>query len=137
MSTNQKPGPVVNEWARPYWDYAKQNKFCLQQCNDCGKHIFYPRIACPHCGSSDVKWVEVSGKGRIYSYTVVENNAPSAFQADVPYVVAIIKLEEGVQLLSNVVECDPYQLEFDMPVEVVFEKLDEEVTLPKFRPVKG
>ena len=77
------------------------------------------------------------GRGTVYSYTVVEANAPSAFAGDVPYVVAVIRLEEGVQMLSNVVGCELSQLRCDMPVEVTFERLNEEFTLPKFRPVPG
>jgi uncharacterized OB-fold protein len=80
--------------------------------------------------------VEASGKGTLYSFTVVENNAPSAFMKDIPFVVALIRLEEGVQMLSNVVDCDFSELRCDMPVEVLFEKLNEEFTLPKFRPVR-
>ena len=100
-------------------------------------HIFYPRIACPHCFSDKVEWVQASGKGTVYSYTVVTNNAPSAFIQDMPFVIAIVKLEEGVQMLSNIVECDPEDVSCDMPVEVIFEKLNQDFTLPKFRPVKA
>ena len=106
----------------------------VQKCQDCDKHIFYPRIACPHCFSDKVEWIEASGKGTVYSYTVVINNAPSAFLQDMPFVIAIVKLEEGVQMLSNIINCNPDDVECDMPVEVTFEKLDEEFTLPKFRP---
>lgn len=130
----KKPAPVVNTWARPFWDAAKEERLVIQKCAACGEWVFYPRIACPHCAADRLEWVEASGRGRIYSYTVVENNAPSAFIADMPYVVAVIRLEEGVQLLSNIVGCDPHSVECDMPVEVCFEPLDEEFTLPKFRP---
>ncbi len=137
MEQKPKPIPVVNPWAKPFWDAAKEERLIIQKCRDCGKTIFYPRIACPDCFSDNIEWIETSGKGTIYTYTVVESNAPSAFINDIPYVVAVIRLEEGVQLLSNVVDCDPYTLACDMPVEVTFEKLDEEYTLPKFRPVAG
>jgi uncharacterized OB-fold protein len=92
-------------------------------------------MACPHCGADDIEWVKSSGRGHIYSYTVVENNAPSAFAGDTPYVVAVIKLDEGVQMLSNIVGCNFDDLQCDMPVEVVFEELNQEFTLPKFTPV--
>lgn len=133
----KKPIPVVNTWARPFWDAAREERLIIQKCAACGEHIFYPRIACPHCAADDLEWVEASGKGSVYSYTVVENNAPSAFIADMPYVVAVIRLEEGVQMLSNVVDCDPHAVTCDMPVEVCFERLDDEFTLPKFRPAAG
>jgi uncharacterized OB-fold protein len=130
-----KPVPVVNTWARPFWDAAKQERLIIQKCSACGMHVFYPRIACPHCSSDDLEWVEASGKGTVYSFTVVEANAPSAFLGDVPFVVAVIRLQEGVQMLSNVIGCDPYDVVCDMPVEVSFEELNDEFTLPKFKPV--
>ena len=137
MDTPQKPVPDVNPWAMPFWEAARENKLIIQKCPDCDKHVFYPRLVCPHCFSKDLKWVEASGKGTIYSYTVVMNNSPSAFINDMPYVVALIKLEEGVQMLSNIVECDIDQLTCDMPVEVTFEKLNDDFTLPKFRPLQA
>ena len=128
-----KPVPVVAPWARPFWDAAREHRLLLQCCEDCGKVIHYPRIACPHCFSDRLGWQQASGRGTIYSYTVVQANAPSAFAADVPYVVAVIRLEEGVQMLSNIVGCDFDKLACDQAVEVVFERLDDEFTLPKFR----
>jgi uncharacterized OB-fold protein len=136
MQAPKKPVPEVNPWAKPFWEAAREKKLIIQKCPDCNKHIFYPRLLCPHCFSENLEWVAASGKGTIYSYTVVMNNSPSAFINDVPYVVALIKLNEGVQMLSNIVECDPEEVTCDMPVEVTFEKLNEEFTLPKFRPVK-
>jgi uncharacterized protein len=132
--TKPKPEPVVQPWAQPYWDAARSNRFVLQHCNSCDKVIHYPRIACPHCGGDDLGWREATGKGTIYSFTVVESNAPSAFIPDIPYVVAVIRLEEGVQMLSNVVDCDPHSLRCDQPVEVTFRVLNERFTLPCFRP---
>lgn len=134
MEIRKKPVPIVNPWARPFWKAAREGRLIIQQCKDCKKLIFYPRIACIHCSSEKLEWVEASGKGTIYSYTVVETNAPSAFMRDVPYVVAIVRLEEGVQMLTNIVGCDPYKVRCDMPVQVTFEKLDDEFSLPKFRP---
>ena len=131
---NQKPSPVVNPWSQPFWDAAREEKLVIQHCKDCGANIFYPRIACPQCFSDNVEWIQASGKGTVYTYTVVESNSPSAFAADIPYVVAVVKLAEGVQMLSNIVGCKPEDVRCDMPVEVVFEKLNEEFKLPKFRP---
>ena len=136
MENPQKPVPVVNPWAKPFWDAALEERLTFQKCSKCGTNIFYPRIACINCFSDDLDWVDASGKGIVYSYTVVENNSPSSFAGDCPYVVAIIKLEEGVQMLSNIVGCDPYEVRCDMPVEVVFERLNEDFKLPKFKPVE-
>lgn len=137
MSTTlspSRPSPVVQPWARPFWDAAREHRLVLQHCEDCDRPIHYPRVACPHCGSARVGWRPASGRGTVYSYTIVVSNAPSAFLADMPYVVAVIELEEGVRMLSNIVDCDAERLSCDMPVDVVFEKLDDEFTLPKFRP---
>lgn len=134
MTIPKKPVPTVNPWAKPFWEAAREEKLIIQYCKDCRKHIFYPRVHCPFCASENVNWVEASGKGTVYTFTVVENNAPSAFINDMPYVVAVIKLEEGVQMLSNIVGCDPADVTFDMPVTVTFEKLNDEFKLPKFKP---
>lgn len=135
LSTPEKPSPVVQPWAQTFWDAAKQQRLVLQHCQDCDQTIHYPRIECPHCGSQRLDWRDSSGRGTVYSFTVVHSNAPSAFVADLPYVVAVIRLQEGVQMLSNIVQCDPAQLQCDQAVEVVFESLNETFTLPKFRPL--
>jgi uncharacterized OB-fold protein len=135
MNNIQKPAPVVNPWAKPFWDAANEGKLVYQRCQACQKNIFYPRIACPDCFSDDLEWVESKGRGTVYTYTVVESNAPSAFIADMPYVVAIVKLDENIQMLSNIVGCDPYAVACGMAVQVTFEKLNDEFTLPKFSPV--
>jgi uncharacterized protein len=134
VSTPRKPRPAVNPWAQPFWDGAREGRLMIQRCEDCAVHVFYPRVSCPSCSSERLGWLQASGRGTVYSYTVVKNNAPSAFAGDVPYVVAVIRLEEGVQMLSNLVDWTEETLCCDMPVEVVFEPLDEEFVLPKFRP---
>jgi len=132
----QRPVPEKSRVATPFWNAMRENKFLIQKCNSCKNYVFYPRIRCPHCFSDNLDWEEASGKGTVYSYTTVLNNAPSGFINEMPYTVAIIRLAEGVQMLSNIVGCDPHEVECDMPVEVVFEKLNDEVTLPKFKPAK-
>jgi uncharacterized OB-fold protein len=131
-----KPLPVVQPWARPFWAAARERRLVLQHCRRCDRAIHYPRIACPHCGADDLDWKEASGRGTIYSFTIVQANAPSAFVAGIPYVVAVIRLAEGVQMLANIVECDPGKLVCDQPVEVTFERLNDEFTLPQFRPLR-
>lgn len=132
-----KPEPVVAPWARPFWEATAEGRLALQQCESCEKHIFYPRVACPHCGGEGIAWKTASGRGTLYSFTIVENNAPSAFIADMPFVVAVIRLKEGVQMLSNIVDCDPAALRCDMDVEVTFERLNDNFVLPKFRPARS
>jgi len=134
MNTPEKLVPTIHSWTEPYWKAARERKLMIQRCKDCKKHIFYPRICCPFCFSDQIEWVEASGKGKVHSYTVVQNNPPSAFVKDVPFIIAIVKLEEKVQMLTNIVGCDPEQVKCDMPVEVTFERVNDEITLPKFRP---
>jgi len=136
MQTPTKPDPKVSSWVKPFWDAAREERLIVQKCSDCGKHIFYPRMACPFCFSDNLKWVEASGKATIYSYTVVESNAPSPFLADMPYVIAIVILEEGVRMLTNIVECDPDTIQCDQAVEVKFVKRDDQFTMPMFKPVR-
>ena len=130
-----KPLPPVDPWTKPYWAAAREHKLLLQYCSACQKHIFYPRRTCPFCDSEQLGWVESPGIGKVYAYTVVLNNAPSAFVADMPYVIAIVKLKEGVQMMTNIVGCNPEDVHSEMPVQVVFEQLTEEITLPKFKPL--
>lgn len=136
MSIPQIKKPIVNPCAQPFWDATRQGKLMIQQCTDCQTNIFYPRLFCPNCHSEALEWVATCGRGTVYSYSVVHNNAPSAFIPDIPYVVAIVRLEEGVQMCTNIVGCDPSDVRCDMPVKVVFEAIDEEFTLPKFKPVQ-
>ncbi|MCK9233005.1 MAG: Zn-ribbon domain-containing OB-fold protein [Syntrophales bacterium] len=135
MEKPKKPSPVVNPVARPFWDAAWEDQLVLQKCTDCDRFIFYPRLFCPHCHSDNLTWERASGKGTVYSYTVVLNNPPSPFLDDVPYVVAIIRLEEGVQMLSNIVGCKPEEVRCDMPVEVIFEQRGGDFKLPMFQPM--
>jgi uncharacterized OB-fold protein len=130
-----KSTPPIDPWTRPFWQAARQGKLMIQQCQSCRRHIFYPRIICPFCFSEQITWVESTGKGKIYTFSVVQNNAPSTFIPDMPFIIAIVRLDEGVQMMTNIVGCDPSQVHCDMPVTVVFEKLNDEITLPKFKPL--
>ena len=134
MDIAERPIPPVTAWSEPYWKAAQQGKLLIQKCGECGRHVFYPRIACPFCFSDRLGWVEASGRGTVYSFSVVENNAPSAFAAEVPFVIAIVRLEEGVRMMTNIVGCDPKTVRGEMPVEVVFERLTDDLRLPKFKP---
>jgi uncharacterized OB-fold protein len=133
--TPNKPIPPMNPWAEPFWAGTREGKLLIQKCADCGKHVFYPRLVCPSCFSERLDWIEASGRGTVYSHTLVQNNPPSAFIEDLPFTIAIVELEEGVRMMTNVVECDPESVYCDMPVEVTFERLTDEITLPKFKPL--
>ncbi len=133
MQQYEKPLPLIDSDTRYFWEQCKQKRLVIQKCMKCKKHIFYPRSICPHCMSDDMEWVESSGRGKIYSYTVAHRAGGLGFQEDVPYVVALIELDEGVRMMSTIVDCDRSELKCDLPVEVVFDPVTPDITLPKFR----
>lgn len=136
MTEYKKPLPVVQPWSKEFWEGTKQNKLMIQECKECKTKIFYPRKACPECWSSDLGWVESAGKGKIYAHTVTMAGVEKKFAEDLPFVIACIDLEEGIRMMSRIVECDPETVEIGMDVEVAFEKVTDEFTLPFFKPLK-
>ena len=130
----QKPIPRPYQDTEPYWDAAKEKRLVLQQCKDCGKHQFYPRGVCSHCLGSALDWVESRGRGKVHTFTVCHRAPHPGFAADLPFVIAVIELEEGVRMMSNIVGCDPKTVHIDMAVKVVFDPATPEITLPKFEP---
>ncbi len=134
MAEYNRPLPPVTTDSRPYWDAAKRHEFMMQKCNDCGHVYMPPAICCHYCASLNVDWVKVSGKGKVFTYTVVRR-AFGPWADAVPYVIAIVETEEGSRLTTNIVGCAPEDVRVDMPVEVVFDDVTEDVSLPKFKPV--
>ena len=130
----EKPLPRPSEDSAPFWEAAFRGELRMQRCGDCGHVRFPPALLCARCLSERAEWVPLSGRGTVYSWIVVHQSQHPAFNADVPYNVAIVELEEGIRMHTNVVECANEDLRIGMPVEVVFEKIDDEITLPKFRP---
>ncbi len=128
------PVPMNEELSRPFWDATKRRELALPRCKTCSGIFFYPREQCPNCFSDDLDWTRVSGQGRLYSFTIVHQSAHPAFQPDTPHIYAIIQLNEGPKIPSNLVECEIEDARIDMPVEAVFEDVSEEYTLVKFRP---
>ena len=133
----ERPLPNPTEDSEAYWEAAKAGKLVVSGCTACGHKFLPPARMCPKCWSLDVSWVEVSGRAKLWSFIIVHRPQHPGFQNDVPYNVAIVELEEGIRMHTNVVECANDALRIGMPVEVVFEKVDEEITLPKFRPRGG
>jgi len=133
MADYLKPVPTIDSDTRNFWEGCKAHALRLPRCKGCD-HLFYPPQAlCPHCLSSDLEWVKASGKGKIYSMTIIHQNGSPGFKDETPYVMAYVMLDEGVQMLSNVVGAEPYEVKVDMPVEVAFEDITEEISLPKFK----
>ncbi|MEH6581221.1 MAG: Zn-ribbon domain-containing OB-fold protein [Halioglobus sp.] len=122
--------PPETEISLPFWDGCRSGELRMQHCDDCDRFQFYPRIFCTHCGGNKLSWRAVSGGGRIASYTVVRRGISSAYTA--PYVVALIDLEEGPRMMSNVVDCDPDTVVVGAAVDVQFEPWGADYSLPVF-----
>jgi len=129
----EKPLPSVDPESAPYWSALKENRLILKHCRDCGRHHFYPRALCPHCHSDALEWSDARGTGSIYSFTVARRPAGPAFKADAPYVVAVIDLDEGARMMTNIVTDDVDAVRIGQRVAVQFDAVTDEVTLPRFR----
>ena len=127
------PRPFVDLDSQGFWDGVKQHKLVIQRCKDCHAFLFPPRPMCPHCLSSDIEWAPVSGKGSIYSWVTITYDKTGLPGMKVPYSVVLVELEEGIRLLSNVVDMKPDEIYIPMPVEVIFEDIAEDLTLYKFK----
>lgn len=126
--------PVPTPETEPYWAGCKEHELRLQCCDDCGRYQFYPRILCSHCAGDRLQWKTASGLGEIRSFTVVQRAVSAAYKPEVPYIVALVRLQEGPTMMSNVVQCEPGEVKVGMPVTVLFEDWSEQVSMPKFRP---
>lgn len=131
-----KPLPHVDDDNREYWEYCKNHDFRMQKCTSCGYIRFPCSIVCPECHSMEAEWTKLSGKGKVYTFTVYRRPYHPAYKDDIPYVLAIIELEEGPRMESNVTGCPVEEVKIDMPVEVYFDDVTPEFAIPKFRPSK-
>jgi uncharacterized OB-fold protein len=128
-----KPLPVLNEDTRSFWNGCKEHQLRFQKCKDCG-HIRWPvSLICPECYSQNTEWIVAGGKGKIYTFVVYHMAYHQGFENDLPYVVAIVELEEGPHILTNIVGCSPDEVKCDMRVELTWEDITEELSLPKFK----
>ena len=128
-------GATSKEFTKPFWEATKRHELLMPRCKNHNGFFFYPRDLCPVCLSPDIEWAKVTGKGRVYAYTVVYQPNDPLFAEDAPYPYAVIQLDEGARMISNVIEIDPEKVEIDMRVEAVFEDITDEWTLVKFKPV--
>lgn len=132
MSDLAAPTPTPE--TLPYWTAAADGELHLPRCNACGEFHFYPRGSCPHCHSTDLEWQQVSGEGTLYSY-VINHRPPKAFRDRGPIVIAVVQLDEGPRMLTNIIGVDPEpeRLQLDMRLTVDFEPRGD-YALPVFRP---
>lgn len=127
--------PTAESDTRPYWDAAAEQRLLVRRCGDCGTTHFYPRPFCPRCWSADVSWVESSGRATLYTWSLVHRNDLPPFADRVPYVAAVVDLEEGPRMMTNVVDCAPADLHVGMSLTVAFEQRTDDLTIPVFRPL--
>jgi uncharacterized OB-fold protein len=136
MAEPAPPLPVADPVTRPFWESVRAHAMRLQRCRGCGRFVFYPRAVCPFCLSGELAWTPVSGRGTVHAFTIPHRHPHPAFAARAPYVVALIELEEGARMLSTLVgvEPTPAAVRVGLPVEVVYDDVTAEITLPRFRP---
>jgi uncharacterized OB-fold protein len=133
VSEYAKPLPRVTGENRPFWEAARRHQLALQRCADCGRFRYPPGPVCPECLSEDAAWVPVSGRGTVSTFVVFHKRYFPAFAADIPYNVVQVQLEEGPRLTANLVDVPNEQIAVGLPVEVVFDDVTREVSLPRFR----
>jgi uncharacterized OB-fold protein len=133
LTSRSKPVPTPE--TKHFWDGTREHRLLLQQCESCSHIYFPPRPFCPRCSERKVKVVQASGRATLYSYVISPRPAPGF---EPPYSIAVVTLEEGPRMMTNVIGCPqtPQALQLDMPLEVVFEPLDGDITLPLFRPLQ-
>ena len=129
------PLPQPTELSREHWDGCREGRLRVQRCRDCGVYVFIPQPLCTACQGESLEWVDSSGRGTVYSLTTVHR--PQRPEFEVPYTVAIVELEEGFHMLTNLVGCEPDEMQIGMPIEVSYQRMSEEITLPMFRPARA
>lgn len=135
MAEPKKQLPQVTSSDKPFWDAARRHELMGYRCLNCG--AFYSQVTdCIACDTPRMQWVRVGGRGEVFTFCVYHQLYHPAWKEDIPYNVAWIKLDEGPLLISNIVDCRNEDIHIGMPVEVIFDDVTEEVTLPKFKPAR-
>jgi len=131
------PPPLADTTTLPWWQAAAEHRLVVQRCTACEHTRFPPAPICPECRSTEADWKEVSGRGEVYTYTLVHR--PIAGGQELPFVVAVIALEGsgGLRIISNLVDVNADDLEIGMPVDLVWEDMSTELAIPRFRPTAG
>ncbi|HXD90122.1 MAG TPA: Zn-ribbon domain-containing OB-fold protein [Candidatus Binataceae bacterium] len=133
MPEVSKPVPAITPDMREFFDGARAGRLMVQKCDSCGKLRFPAHDLCSKCNSTDSRWVPVSGRGEVFSFSIMHQLYHPGFAKEVPYAVVMVELEEGCKFVSNLLGVKPHDIKCGMPVEVTFEKLSDEVSMPKFR----
>lgn len=131
-ATVELPLPRPSIETQPFWDAVQERRLVMPKCERCGQVTFPPTVACRACGGDAFTWTELSGRGTVYSFVVYHRVYHPAFKDKVPYVVAVVELEEGPRLISNVVGMPIDEVRCDLPVTVVYEEVRDGYLIPKF-----
>jgi uncharacterized OB-fold protein len=129
-----KPLPEPTPVSQRFWDALREERVELQRCDDCGRWVYYPRSRCPSCFSDRLTWTAVDGIGTVYTFTVAEQATAPPFADEVPQLLAIVELAEGVRVSTTLIEVQPDAIRVGMPVAPVFDHGGDGVTLLRFRP---
>jgi len=127
MADRKIPSPIANTETQAFWDAARTGRFVLPTCTACRKAHWYPRAICPFCADGTIEWRDASGKGTIYTFSVMR-------RAKEPYVIAYVTLAEGPTMMTNIVDCNFDALRIGQPVNVVFKETENGPPVPMFRP---
>lgn len=130
-----RPAPEITAHAAPFWAAAREGRLVIQHCPACGHHQHYPRPWCTSCLHEAIEFVDASGEGTIYTFTVIRRSPNPSFAARVPYVLAFVDLDEGVRVVTNIVDCDPESVRIGQRVRARFEPIDDEHTIVLFAPI--
>lgn len=132
----QKPLPIPDEASQPFFAGAREQRLMIQRCSSCGAVMWPVKTRCVNCLAPEPVWVQASGRGTLYSFVLMHQILHPGFAGEAPYNIAEVDLAEGLRILTNIVDCPNDQLRIGMPLEVVFAVLTDEITLPKFKPVR-
>jgi uncharacterized OB-fold protein len=128
------PPDDLPEFHAPFWESVRAHRVALQRCDDCGRYRYIPMEICPRCGSGACTWTPISGRGEVYTYTVVHRAPTPAYQEDVPYVIAHVTMSEGPRMISNLVGVEPADVRIGMPVRLSYLDIDDATSLFAFVP---
>ena len=134
MSDLPAPSPEVTDETEAYWTAAAEGRLVLPRCNRCGTILWLPKEFCADCGTVDVSWVDAAGTGTVYTFAVQRRPGRGAYAEAHPYVVAYVELDEGIRMLTNIVDCDVDDVTIGMRVQVTFDPTSSGHALPRFRP---
>ncbi|GEM_PF-39841 len=134
MTQNQRAIPVMQPWTKEFWKGTRQGKLLVQHCSDCKANIFFPKKVCPECWSANLTWNESGGQGKVYTFTKMTDMVEPKFMGDLPYILAMVELKEGIRMTTRIVNCNPDDVAIGMNVEVVFDEVSPECSLPVFQP---